>query len=45
VCTANTHAEVVWEAADLVYFTTALMSREGVSVAEVLAELDRRHKK
>ena len=44
VCTANSHAEVVWEAADLVYFTTALMSREKVSVAEVLAELDRRHK-
>ncbi|MDR3303197.1 MAG: phosphoribosyl-ATP diphosphatase, partial [Treponema sp.] len=45
VCTAKTHAEVVWEAADLVYFATALMSREGVSVAEVLAELDRRNKK
>ncbi|MDR1326198.1 MAG: phosphoribosyl-ATP diphosphatase [Treponema sp.] len=44
VCTASSHAEVVWEVADLVYFTTALMSREKVSVAEVLAELDRRHK-
>jgi phosphoribosyl-ATP pyrophosphohydrolase/phosphoribosyl-AMP cyclohydrolase len=45
LCTAKTHDEVVWEAADLLYFTTALMTREGVSVEEVLAELDRRHKK
>jgi phosphoribosyl-ATP pyrophosphohydrolase/phosphoribosyl-AMP cyclohydrolase len=45
VCTAKSHAEVIWEAADLVYFTTALMSREKVSVAEVLAELERRHEK
>jgi phosphoribosyl-ATP pyrophosphohydrolase/phosphoribosyl-AMP cyclohydrolase len=45
VCTAKTHDEVVWEAADLLYFTTALMTREKVSVEEVFAELDRRHKK
>ncbi|GHU69571.1 hypothetical protein FACS189450_02680 [Spirochaetia bacterium] len=45
VCTAKTHDEVVWEAADLLYFTTVLMTRAGVSVAEVLDELDRRHKK
>jgi phosphoribosyl-ATP pyrophosphohydrolase/phosphoribosyl-AMP cyclohydrolase len=45
VCAAKTHDEVVWEAADLLYFTTALMTREGVTVEEVLAELDRRHKK
>ncbi|MDR2632573.1 MAG: phosphoribosyl-ATP diphosphatase [Treponema sp.] len=45
VCTAKTHADVVWEAADLLFFTTALMTREGVTVAEVLDELDRRHKK
>ncbi|MDR2418663.1 MAG: phosphoribosyl-ATP diphosphatase [Treponema sp.] len=44
VCTAKNHAEVVWEVADLVYFTTALMAREKVSVAEIFAELDRRHK-
>ncbi|MDR2397806.1 MAG: phosphoribosyl-ATP diphosphatase [Spirochaetaceae bacterium] len=43
VCTAKTHGEVVWEAADLLFFTTALMTREGVTVAEVLDELDRRH--
>jgi phosphoribosyl-ATP pyrophosphohydrolase/phosphoribosyl-AMP cyclohydrolase len=45
VCTAKTHDEVVWEAADLLYFLTVLMVREKVSVKEVLAELDRRHKK
>jgi phosphoribosyl-ATP pyrophosphohydrolase/phosphoribosyl-AMP cyclohydrolase len=44
VCTAKNHSEVVWEVADLLYFTTALMAREKVSVAEVLAELDQRHK-
>jgi phosphoribosyl-ATP pyrophosphohydrolase/phosphoribosyl-AMP cyclohydrolase len=45
VCTAKTHDEIVWEAADLLYFTTALITRAGVSVEEVLDELDRRHKK
>lgn len=45
VCTAKTHDEIVWEVADLLYFTTVLMTRAGVSVAEVMAELDRRHKK
>jgi len=45
LCGAKSRGEIVWEAADLVYFATALMSRSGVSVAEVLAELDRRRKK
>ncbi|MFP3041030.1 phosphoribosyl-ATP diphosphatase [Treponema primitia] len=45
VCTAKTHDEIVWEAADLLYFTTALITRSGVEVGEVLDELDRRHKK
>ncbi|MCX7949263.1 MAG: phosphoribosyl-ATP diphosphatase [Treponemataceae bacterium] len=45
VCTAQSHEEIVWEVADLLYFTTVLMSRAGVSVAEVLRELERRHKK
>jgi phosphoribosyl-ATP pyrophosphohydrolase/phosphoribosyl-AMP cyclohydrolase len=45
LCTAKTHSEIVWEAADLLYFTTALITRAGVSVGEVLDELDRRHKK
>ena len=37
--------EVVWEAADLLYFVNVLMHREGVSWKDVLDELDRRHKK
>jgi phosphoribosyl-ATP pyrophosphohydrolase/phosphoribosyl-AMP cyclohydrolase len=45
VCEAKTHDETVWEAADLLYFTTALITRAGVTVEEVLDELDRRHKK
>ncbi|MDR1948979.1 MAG: phosphoribosyl-ATP diphosphatase [Spirochaetaceae bacterium] len=45
LCTAATHDEIVWEAADLLYFMTALMTRSGVTVEEVLGELDRRHKK
>ena len=45
LCQAKTHDEIVWEAADLLYFTTALITRAGVGVEEILAELDRRHKK
>ncbi|MDR1506703.1 MAG: phosphoribosyl-ATP diphosphatase [Treponema sp.] len=45
VCGAKTRDEVVWEAADLLYFVTALLTREKVTVEEVFAELDRRHKK
>jgi phosphoribosyl-ATP pyrophosphohydrolase/phosphoribosyl-AMP cyclohydrolase len=45
LCRAKTHDEIVWEAADLLYFATALITRAGVSAAEVLDELDRRHKK
>lgn len=45
VVEAGTHDEIVWELADLFYFATVLMTRAGVSLAEVLAELDRRHKK
>ena len=39
---AADHDAVVWEAADLVYFTAAALARGGVSFAEVTAELDRR---
>ncbi|MDR1618502.1 MAG: phosphoribosyl-ATP diphosphatase [Treponema sp.] len=45
LCAAKGHDEVVWEAADLLYFATVLLTREGVKVEEVLDELDRRHKK
>jgi phosphoribosyl-ATP pyrophosphohydrolase/phosphoribosyl-AMP cyclohydrolase len=45
LCAAKGRDEVIWEAADLLYFATVLMTREGVTVEEVLDELDRRHKK
>ena len=45
VCTAKNRDEVIWEVADLLYFTTVLMTRAGVGVADVMGELDRRHKK
>jgi phosphoribosyl-ATP pyrophosphohydrolase/phosphoribosyl-AMP cyclohydrolase len=45
LCTAGTRDEILWEAADLLYFMTALLTRSGVTVGEVLDELDRRHKK
>jgi len=45
LCAARTREETIWEAADLLYFATVLMTRAGVSAAEVLEELDRRHKK
>jgi phosphoribosyl-ATP pyrophosphohydrolase/phosphoribosyl-AMP cyclohydrolase len=45
LCTAANHEEILWEAADLLYFMTTLLTREGISVEEVLGELDRRHKK
>jgi phosphoribosyl-ATP pyrophosphohydrolase/phosphoribosyl-AMP cyclohydrolase len=45
LCEAKTHEEIVWEAADLLYFSTVLMTRAGVTVQEILDELDRRHKK
>jgi phosphoribosyl-ATP pyrophosphohydrolase/phosphoribosyl-AMP cyclohydrolase len=43
VCTAQTHDEIVWEAADIFYHTMTLMSKEGVSLSEILDELERRH--
>lgn len=42
---ADNRDEVIWEAADLLYFVNVLMNREGVSWQDVLNELDRRHKK
>jgi phosphoribosyl-AMP cyclohydrolase / phosphoribosyl-ATP pyrophosphohydrolase len=45
LCDAKTRDEIIWEAADLLYFTAVLMTRAGVSVQEILDELDRRHKK
>ena len=36
--------EVIWEAADLLYFVNVLMYKEGVTWKDVYDELDRRHK-
>ena len=45
LCEAKTKDEVIWEAADLFYFSTVLMTRAGVTVQDILDELDRRNKK
>jgi len=45
LCEAKGRDEVIWEAADLLYFSAVLMTRAGVSVQDVLDELDKRHKK
>ena len=39
---AESREDVVWECADLVYFLSVLMEREGVSWRDVLGELERR---
>ena len=39
---AETRDEVVWEAADVLYFTLARLAAEGIELAEVEAHLDRR---
>lgn len=45
LCEAPNRDEVIWEAADLLYFVSVLMYQEKVSWKDVLDELDRRHKK
>jgi phosphoribosyl-ATP pyrophosphohydrolase/phosphoribosyl-AMP cyclohydrolase len=45
LCEAKTRDEIIWEAADLLYFSTVLMTRAGITVQEIIDELDRRHKK
>ena len=42
---ASSREDVIWEAADLLYFVSVLMRRERVSWQEIYDELDRRHKK
>lgn len=44
LCEADGKDEVIWEAADLLYFVSVLMYKEGVSWKDVYDELDRRHK-
>lgn len=44
LCEAEDRDEVVWEAADVLYFISVLMYKEGVSWQDVYNELDKRHK-
>jgi len=37
--------EIIWEAADVLYFLTALLARSGVTLDEALGELKRRRRK
>jgi phosphoribosyl-ATP pyrophosphohydrolase len=39
---ASDRGDVVWEAADVLYFTAAALAGRGIPVAEVMSELDRR---
>jgi phosphoribosyl-ATP pyrophosphohydrolase len=39
---ASDRDDVVWEAADVLYFTAATLASRGIPVAEVMSELDRR---
>ncbi len=41
---AETKEDVIWEAADLLYFVSVLMFKEGVTWQDVYDELDKRHK-
>jgi len=45
VVTARTKDEVIWEAADVLYFLTVLLAKSKVEIADVLHELRRRRKK
>lgn len=41
---AGTPEDIVWEAADLIYFISVLLARKNIKFSEVLGELQRRHK-
>lgn len=41
---AESREDVIWETADLIYFMSVLMYKEGVTWQDVYDELDRRHK-
>ena len=45
LCEAEGKDEVIWEAADLMYFVNVLLYKEGVTWQDVYDELDKRHKK
>lgn len=45
VVEAKTNDEIIWEAADVLYFLTVIMAKNGVTYNDVLNELRRRRKK
>ncbi len=45
ITNAATKDEIIWEAADLMYFLTVLLAKSDVTLNDVLAELSRRRKK
>lgn len=45
VVIAKTKDEIIWEAADVLYFLTVLLAKSEVEIADVLHELRRRRKK
>lgn len=42
---AEGRGDIIWEFADLFYFLSVLMYKEGIAWKDILDELDRRHKK
>jgi len=44
VVIAKTKDEIIWEAADVLYFLTVILAKSGVEINEVLKELRRRRK-
>lgn len=44
LCEADGKDEVIWEAADLLYFVNVLLYKEGVTWKDIYDELDKRHK-
>ena len=44
LCEAESKEDVIWEAADLLYFVNVLLYKEGVTWKDVYDELDGRHK-
>jgi phosphoribosyl-ATP pyrophosphohydrolase/phosphoribosyl-AMP cyclohydrolase len=45
VVEAKSKDDIIWEAADLLYFLTVLLQKEGITISDVLNELNRRRVK